>query len=339
MNLIHDRRVFMANLISSDGKIRYGFYDEPLDGINYIDYPQETPFGIKIPKILRKLTANQFHFAGIIGPDVMVGVAVVDLKYLSNGFFYVYDRKAKTIIETKKIIPAGIGAQISPTPRSYDSSFTSKGFNITLTSFRMMANAPEISVDVKLEKQIEPLRLCTRTGYRGWVYMEKTSPIPVSGKVVCRGKTFDISSPAYMGLMDWTTGFMRRDTYWEWAATATSLPDGRTFGLNLCCGVNETSFTENAFWIDGKRTKVDTVNFEFDSHDLYRPWKIASYDKRVNLTFNPEAERGEAVNALLIKSKFVQFMGTFDGTIVTADGETIQIKGLPGWAEDHYAKW
>jgi hypothetical protein len=86
-------------------------------------------------------------------------------------------------------------------------------------------------------------------------------------------------------------------------------------------------------------TKVDMANFEYDNHDLYKPWRITSSDGRVDLTFNPETERGEAVNALLIKSKFIQLMGTFDGTLITADGEKIEIKGLPGWAEDHYAVW
>ena len=329
----------MSNLITVDGGIRFGFYDEPVDNVNYIDYALLTPMDIKVPGLLKKIMANQFHFAGIIGPDVMVGMAVVDLKYLANGFLYVYDRTAKTLVETKKIVPFGIGSNIETTARSYDSSFSAGGFNITITSFRMMASSPDISLDVKFTKLPEPLRLCTRSGYRGWVYMEKTSPINVLGKVTCKGQLFEISSPDSMGLMDWTAGFMRRDTYWEWAATATTLPDGRSFGLNLCCGVNETSFTENAFWIEGARTKVDTVNFEFDSRDLYRPWKITSFDGRVNLVFTPETERGESVNAVLIKSKFTQFMGTFDGTLKAEDGEVIEIKGLPGWAEDHYAKW
>ena len=93
----------MANLITSEGRVRYGFYEEPVDNINYTDYPLETPFGIKIPGLLRKVLANQFHFTGVIGPEVMVGMAVVDLKYLANGFLYVYDRKTKTLTEIVEI--------------------------------------------------------------------------------------------------------------------------------------------------------------------------------------------------------------------------------------------
>ncbi|MEZ4550591.1 MAG: DUF2804 family protein [Desulfobacterales bacterium] len=42
-------------------------------------------------------------------------------------------------------------------------------------------------------------------------------------------------------------------------------PFGRTqLWPDLACGVNETSYTENAFWIDGRMTKVDTVAFDFN---------------------------------------------------------------------------
>jgi hypothetical protein len=139
--------------------------------------------------------------------------------------------------------------------------------------------------------------------------------------------------------MDWTAGFMRRHTFWNWAATAFTLPDGRSFGLNLSCGVNETGFTENAFWLDGILTKVDTVHFDFKSRNLYEPWHIVSYDQKVDLIFYPKAHRGESVNALFVKSKFSQLMGTFSGALRTGGGETIVLEACPGWAEDHYAKW
>ena len=67
-----------------------------------------------------------------------------------------------------------------------------------------------------------------------------------------------MKSPDYQALIDWTAGYMRRHTYWNWTATACRLPDGRILGLNLSCGVNETSFTESYFLLDGQMTKVDS---------------------------------------------------------------------------------
>jgi len=329
----------MDKLIDGRGRIRYGLYDEAVEHINYLDYALQTPMGFTVPKLLRRVMANQFHFAGIIGPEIMVGMAVVDLKFVTNGFLYVYDRTSQALIETKKLALPGANVSIRPTPRSPQSIFDAPDLKIELMGGSVKARAGDIEIDVALESAIPPLRLCTRAGYRGWVYMEKTTPINLSGRVSCRGRTIDVSSPAYRGLMDWTTGYMRRDTYWNWAATATTLPDGRSLGLNLSCGVNETSFTENAFWIDGSLTKVDMSDFVFNSRNLYEPWRITSADRKVDLTFYPETHRGESVNALFIKSKFTQLMGVFSGRLRTEAGESIEIKTCPGWAEDHYAKW
>ncbi|MEZ4602178.1 MAG: hypothetical protein R2861_01835 [Desulfobacterales bacterium] len=43
---------------------------------------------------------------GITGPDVIAGLAVVNLKYLASGFLYVYDLKSDTIIEAGKTASA-----------------------------------------------------------------------------------------------------------------------------------------------------------------------------------------------------------------------------------------
>jgi len=330
----------MNNLIDAQGQVRYGLYDEPIEQINYLDYPLQTPMGFIVPRFLRRLMANQFHFAGIIGPEIMVGMAVVDLKYLASGFFYVYDRAAHAMYEASKLGPSGSGVGISTTPSRPLSFFRSGDLSIEITADRFTARCKDISFDIAIQvADIVPLRLCTRTGYRGWVYMQKTTPIPLSGEVKYRGRSVQVSSPSYRGLMDWTAGYMRRDTYWNWAATAATLPDGRSLGLNLSCGVNETSFTENAFWIGGTRTKVDMVDFTFNNRKLFEPWHITSYDHRVDLKFFPEIDRKEAVNALLIKSKFTQLMGVFTGTLTTESGEAIEIRDCPGWAEDHYARW
>jgi len=228
---------------------------------------------------------------------------------------------------------------IKTTPATPESVFSSRRLKIEILHDKVKASAGDVRVDVTLRPSASPLRLCSRAGYRGWVYTEKTVPIDLSGQVCYGGRTVEVGSPAYRGLMDWTAGYMRRHTFWNWAAAASTLPDGRSFGLNLSCGVNETSFTENAFWVDGVRTKVDTVNFVFQSRNLYEPWHVASYDQNVDLAFYPEAHREESVNALLVKSKFKQFMGTFVGRLRTDSGETIKIEACPGWAEDHYAKW
>jgi hypothetical protein len=336
----------MKKLIDENGKVQLGIFESPVEEINYRDFQLSTPMGFKIPGLLNRLIFNQFCFFGFTGPDFIAGMAVVDLKYLSNGFLYIYDRKNKTIIEANKTIPP-ISSKIfiRPTPEEVSCGFSFIGLSISMESDskgngKIKAKSKNIELDLELDtSSTSPLRICTKAGYKGWVYTQKTSPINLTGKMTLNGRSVDISSPDYMGLMDWTAGYMRRETFWNWASIATTMPDGRSLGMNLSCGVNETSFTENAFWVDGKMIKTDTINFEFNPDNFYDQWKIKSLDGKVDLTFNADLHREENINAAVVATRFTQLMGVFKGTLKTDDGEVIKISNCPGWAEDHYAKW
>lgn len=329
----------MTTLVKPDGKIEFGICEKAISDVNHMDYDLETPMGSKVSGLMKRLRFNQFNFIGIMGPEIMAGFAVIDLKSVSNGFFYIYDRKSGELFETKKLAST-FKASIKPDPSNMDSSFKSSGLTINIKGGRLSAKGRGISLDARLDfDNTQPLRICTRAGYRGWVYTEKTSPVKISGNITYNGKILNISSPDYMALVDWSAGFMRRNTYWNWASIACTLPDNRSLGLNLASGVNETGFTENAFWIDGKMIKTDTVHFQFDSNDLMGKWQINSFDKKIDLEFTPENYREEKTNALLLASRFTQLMGTFNGTFTTDEGEKISVSNVPGWTEDHYAKW
>ncbi len=328
------------NLIDERGRARFGIFEEPLDLLNFWDYNLETPLGLKVPGFLKRLFPNQFHFFGLVGPRFIMGMAIVDLRYLSNVFFYVYDRESKEMREVKKTLVGNSRVDIVPRPERPESVSRVSGLYMKLTDRTVEALAGDMKLRLDIDMSgTKPLRICTRSGYRGWTYTQKTMPIAVSGILLVKDAEYRLESSDYMGLNDWTCGYMRRDTYWNWAATACALPDGRIFGMNLSLGVNETSFTENVFLLEGEMTKVDTVAFDFDYNNLFDKWHISSFDDRVDLEFSPETMRAEKINAFIVASRFSQFVGTFEGRLRTASGEEIELKGCPGYAEDHFARW
>ena len=330
----------MNNLVDKNGLIKYGVYENPLDYINYKDFRLRMPSGLPAPAFLKNFKFNMFNFIGITGPDIMVGLAVVDLKYVTNGFFYVYDIPNKKLTETKKTAFPNNHTFIDPHPNNVNSAFRSKNLNIKITNNSVYASGANILIDAKLDHdQNMPLRLCTRSGYWGWTYTQKTSPIPISGMIKLNGRDIPISSPAHYAISDWSAGYMRRNTFWNWAAIAGSLPDGRSLGLNLALGTNETGFNENVFWVNDKMTKTGPVNFEFRDNNPKNTWHIKSGDGKVKLTFHPENYRKENIYAIWVISKFMQLMGTFNGELKTDDNELITVKDCPGWAEDHFARW
>ena len=237
-------------LINSDGKIDYGIYPAPISCVNYMDFDLRTPFGKRIPGWIKKYKFNQFHFIGISAADLMAGMAVVDLGYVTNGFFYVYDRREKNFNETKKTGLPGKHVFIEPYPEKPNSCFNSRELTIKITNNDLHAHTRDMTLDATLNPSTtSPLRICTRSGYRGWTYTQKTSPVAISGAITIKGRTYTLDSPDAMAIIDWTGGFMRHNTFWNWAAISTTLKDGRSLGLNLSCGTNETEFNENAFWV------------------------------------------------------------------------------------------
>jgi len=331
----------MSKIIDEMGLPRLGIFDEKITDVNYADYDFETSLGFKLPRFIRKIAANQFCFIGIISKEIMAGLAVVDLKYASSAFFYACSRNDKKIIEIKKTgIPLKTDISISSDPSDPAFCFISDTLSIEFSNSRVLVKSEKIKLDAILDfSDISPLRLCTRAGYRGWVYTEKSTPLNIKGTLDIQGRKILLESPETLALMDWTSGYMRRHTCWNWASTASQLADGRKLGLNLSWGVNETGWTENAFWLDDKMIRCSNSIFVFNRDDLMKPWKIYSEDGKIDLEFIPEAIRSEKIWALVAASRFTQLAGLFNGVLRTADGEEIFLGGIPGWTEDHYAKW
>ncbi|MDY6824306.1 MAG: DUF2804 domain-containing protein [Thermodesulfobacteriota bacterium] len=217
---------------------------------------------------------------------------------------------------------------------------STRSLRIRFDGDHILAKAGDMVLDVVMEKEdASPLRICTKAGYSGWTYTRKTAPIDFSGSLSCNGRHYSLTPGHCKGITDWTVGYLRRETFWNWASAAGMLADGRSFGMNLACGVNETGATENAFWLDGVQTKVDTVNFSFDARAMENEWRVWSADGKIDLVFSPAASRSEHLNAVLVASRFTKFVGSFSGTVVCDRHGRTDIAAMPGWTEDHFARW
>lgn len=69
------------------------------------------------------------------------------------------------------------------------------------------------------------------------------------------------------------------------------------------------------------------------------PWRIGTTDNAIALEFVQAGERTETVDMLLLSSVFHQPVGRYSGRIRPPEGETVELAGIAGVAEDHVAKW
>lgn len=332
-----------TKLINAKGQVAPGVLDEPVEEINYLDYDLRTVMDRRRSRLARRWRFNQFQFVSAMAPGWVFGLAVVDLKLLGNGFFYLYDFETGQMMEQSFLQPLARETRIEPFPEHGTASFGKGDVMMRILPFaggrNISVSAPGgIRIDLTLKEDQDPLRLVCPAGYNGWVFTRKSAGLPVEGEVRWDHRIWRCDE-ATRGSIDWSCGFMRRETAWNWACLAGLLPDGRSLGLNLAAGVNETGMTENALWLDGKCHKLGAARFRFDRYQPGNDWHVTTEDGRVDLHFVPAGVRKERLNALVLASNFRQYVGTFNGTVIDDAGTSTPVKGLRGVMEDHFARW
>lgn len=336
----------MNKLINDAGKVTHGWIREPVDEVNYLDFDLRTVMDSTLPEWRKKFRFNQFHFIGLMSPEVICGIAIVNLKLVSNAFVYVYDIKSGKLREKSMLQPLALATDIGLKPDENTSIFSqgnarlkivTQPSGLTDVSVRV-GNEVDVQVQLTKEEKFEPLRICSRAGYDGWVYTQKSAGLRASGRITWCDLNVDLSSDTSFGSVDWTAGYMRRDTFWNWACLAGQDDQGRMLGLNLAAGVNETGVTENGLWVNNKFQKLDLAEFVFDRQNPENEWQVTTSDGRVNLRFVPEGRRQEKIDIFLLASNFKQMFGKFYGTL-KCGREVVTVDGLSGFVEDHYARW
>lgn len=331
------------DLIDSNGTPRFGFHPAPFDDLNISAF---RPHGEKKTNFLERLFIKELKlkrwlFLGAATPDIIFGCALVDTGYLANFFAYAFERKEKKLTETSVVSPAGAGMNFTGTDANGCAAFNLQGaeYKADITPVRagLKLKAKGLEVDLDFARPAEPLCLVTQNGLKGFNYTDKAMGLHAKGIITASGKSFKLSGePA--GIYDYTFGTPARNTFWNWASGAGRDSKGREIGFNFSRGINETGHTENAFWVNGKLIKTAHADFNYDDLNVLLPWKITSEDGAIDLVFTPEGERKANINMGAIKSFFHQPFGSFSGKL--SDGkEAYIIESVPGFVEEHEAKW
>ncbi len=171
----------------------------------------------------------------------------------------------------------------------------------------------------------------------------KNAALPVTGRVVVRQAgilhAFDFSDA--IGGFDYTSGHLPRHTQWRWAFLTGRLADAGPVALNLSADFSGLVHRahENSVWFDGQLHAIDPdASIDFDAADPEKPWQIRTADGKIDLVFNPLGVHRESLNLRLLRSKFLQPVGEYTGTI-KLNGRTLQIEALPGVAENQDILW
>ena len=106
----------MQNLIDDQGQVKLGLFDTPPLTINHLDFDLRNNMDKPVNGLAKKMGFNKFQFIGLTGNDFILGVAIVNLKWVSNCFLYVYQPSTKNFKEFSWLKPFAMNTKTSNQP-------------------------------------------------------------------------------------------------------------------------------------------------------------------------------------------------------------------------------
>lgn len=283
---------------------------------------------------------RRWLYVGAAGDDVAVGAAVVDPlpRWVPmavafawawvDGEVVTWDRRLpRAWCEVGAVPGAGAHAQHGVVRREHVVLDAAGGLDLRLRLGDRRWLAAHVSAG-----GAEPAVLATRTTAGGWNVTQKLAGAPAHGQVTLADTVVDLEGGAWS---DWTAGRQDRDTTWRWAAGTGRGEHGRGVGLNASTGMNARGAGEDLVWWDGvpQPLTVETLAPE-DAAD--GPWTLRGPDW--SLAFHPVGVRAADEDLRLVRSRYVQPIGHFHGTLPGPDGRPRRVE-LVGVTEDHEARW
>lgn len=173
----------------------------------------------------------------------------------------------------------------------------------------------------------------TPTPGGGWNTTEKQAGHAMVGSVAVGDELLAFDGH---GWRDWTCGRQDRHTTWRWAAAAGRTADGRSIGLNASVGMNGAGPGEDVVWLAGRPAPLEVKRLEAVD-DVDGRWVVEG--PGWGLEFTPLGVRAARERLVVVRSAYVQPIGTFAGTLPDDTGGTVEVACLPGVTEDHEALW
>ena len=151
----------------------FGIFSQAINEINFKDYQYLSPFGKKKNSISKHFAYNQFEYVGGVSDQIIFGVAIADLKFLTNAFFYIYLPETGKFFHKSFKAPFSIGSKFSNFPETGVVSFSQGKNKIEMAPLNgrrkltlELASGETVEAEF-LEEGIEPLRIWKNLAFMG----------------------------------------------------------------------------------------------------------------------------------------------------------------------------
>lgn len=286
------------------------------------------------PRPGRRGRTRRWSYTAAGSADVAVGAAIVDLGFASTAF-------AWSLVDGQLLtwdahglpgVAARLGVHAATPAR-----FRVRGGRVAIgPDGGLDLDVPVAGGRLRARVDIDPDQpaiAVTATPAGGWNATQKVAGERARVRVTTPTAQVAVTGGAWR---DWTLGAQDRTTTWRWAAAAGHAADGRRVGCNVSTGMNGGGAGEDVVWWDGVPHPLVVDELGPAGAHLSGDWRLAGPGWA--LTQAVAGVRSADENLLVVRSRYVQPVGTFTGTVPAPDGTPVEVT-MVGVTEDHVARW
>jgi hypothetical protein len=162
---------------------------------------------------------------------------------------------------------------------------------------------------------------------------------PVRGDMVFRGSHVSFEPAKTSGLFTDSKGFFPYRMQTIWCSAMGFDSENRRFGFSIAENQTRETFNnnENALWLEGALTPLPPVKITMPG-GINSDWIIQDVEGMVDLVFTPKEQNRSRMNLMFSNLDYETPLGIYNGMLLTAGGEQIQVRGLWGTGERLYLR-
>lgn len=314
----------------STGLPAFGAYAGPLPAVDW------GRLGLRDRFARRK----RWIYAAIRAEEVWLSLAVVRTGYGATAFAFAYDLVGKRmLLDDTAMGPAPVARVTSDLHAAGELACFALGktrvvVGRSASGIDVHLRMRDLEIDATIDERAGPPAITAIAPLGDGLVdaTEKRALLSVSGRARCGSR--EIALAGAIGGYDYTHGLLPRHTKWRWAYAMGKTVGEEPFGFNVVQGF--VGGAECAAFVGGEVVPIAEPRFEFDVTDPMGPWRLVG--EGIDLAFAPGAVHAQNTNLLLVKSRFVQPVGVFSGTMGIR-GRDVVVAELPGVVEDQDVLW
>jgi hypothetical protein len=200
--------------------------------------------------------------------------------------------------------------------------------------------AGRLDVYVELSPDHETCNVVIPWSEHEFNFTSKHQARPARGELVVGDWSVAIGECDAWGVLDVGRGRWPSEIRWNWGGGAARSGEhviGLQIGGKWTAG---TGFTENAFTVDGRLTKLGReLEWRYDWDAPMGPWTVRDPGGQLDMVLTPRFDKHTKVAGRKRGSETHQVFGTWSGRVVTDAGDLYEFSDAQGFAEEARQRW